>query len=192
MASLGGEFLDLGKLRSLGFGALGKDVLIHPTVIIIGLENLKIGDFSRIDAHSVIIANNLVSIGRNVHVGTGCYVAGGGTVELGDFSGLSQGVRLYSVTDDYTGRAMTNPTVADRFTATTKAPVVVGRHCIIGSGSVVLPGAVIGEGCAVGALSLVNRTLEPWWIYAGAPVRALRERNRNPLVLERQLLAGET
>ena len=51
---------------------------------------------------------------------------------------------------------MTNPTVPDQFKTEIKSPVTIGRHTIIGSGAVVLPGVHIPEGCAVGALSLVT------------------------------------
>ncbi|MDB5447489.1 MAG: putative o-acyltransferase, CysE/LacA/LpxA/NodL family, partial [Phenylobacterium sp.] len=180
------------SLRAMGLAHLGEGVRIHPTVIIIGLENLSVGDFSRIDAHTIITAGARVSIGRNVHLGAGCYIAGAGGVELGDFTGYSQGVRIYSNNDDYSGAALTGPTVPEALTAVTRAPVVVGRHTVIGSGSVVLPGAHVGEGCAIGALSLVNRSLAPWGVYAGQPVRLLRERRRDLLELEKQYLASET
>jgi acetyltransferase-like isoleucine patch superfamily enzyme len=191
MASFGGDFLDQATLRSLGLAHLGEGVLMHPTVIIIGLENLSIGDFSRIDAYSVILANGPVSIGRNVHIAAYCYIAGAGGVEMGDFSGLSQGGRIYSTNDDYSGGAMTGPTVPPAFTAAVRAPVVVGRHTIIGSGAVVLPGAHVGEGCSIGALSLVNRSLAPWGVYAGTPARLIRERRRDLLALEERYLASE-
>lgn len=54
---------------------------------------------------------------------------------------------------------MTNPMVPVEFTNVTHADVNIGRHVIIGSGSVVLPGVTIGEGAAVGALSLVKKGL---------------------------------
>lgn len=190
MASFGGDFLDPAALSSLGLARLGDGVLIHPTVIIIGLENLSIGDCSRIDAYTVIVANGPVSIGRNVHVGAGCYMAGAGGIEIADFAGVSQGARIYSVTDDFSGRAMTGPTLPPAFTAVAKAPVVIGRHVVLGSGSAVLPGAHVGDGCAIGAMSLVNRSLPPWGLYAGAPARLVRERRRDLLALEERYLAS--
>ena len=45
------------------------------------------------------------------------------------------------------------------------APVKLGKHVIVGSGSVVLPGAELGEGVAVGAISFVSRSLEPWDLF---------------------------
>jgi galactoside O-acetyltransferase len=59
---------------------------------------------------------------------------------------------------------------------------------IIGAGAVVLPKLTIGEGVSVGALSLVNKTLKPWGVYFGMPVKRLRERSREMLVLEHEYL----
>ena len=47
-----------------------------------------------------------------------------------------------------------------------------------------MPGVVIGEGSAIGALSLVNKEIEPWGIYAGIPVRKINDRKQNLLKLE--------
>ena len=107
---------------------------------------------------------------------------------MGDFSGLSQGVRIYSGTDDYSGQALTNPTVPHQYLNVHIAPVRLGRHVIIGSGSVILPGVTIGEGSAVGALSLVTKSLDDWGIYSGVPVKRLKSRSRKLLELENDLL----
>jgi len=52
-----------------------------------------------------------------------------------------------------------------------------------------MPGVNIGEGCSVGAMSLVNKSIEPWGIYFGVPARRIKERKKNILELERQFLA---
>jgi acetyltransferase-like isoleucine patch superfamily enzyme len=54
-------------------------------------------------------------------------------------------------------------------------PVRLGRNVTIGVGSIVDIGVVAGEGCQVGALSLVPKhtTLEPGAVYAGIPVRRI-------------------
>jgi acetyltransferase-like isoleucine patch superfamily enzyme len=44
------------------------------------------------------------------------------------------------------------------------------------------------EGVAIGALSLVNRHLEAWGIYAGIPAKRIKDRKRDLLELERELL----
>jgi acetyltransferase-like isoleucine patch superfamily enzyme len=53
----------------------------------------------------------------------------------------------------------------------------------------VLPGVTIAYGCAIGALSLVARSTEPYGVYAGAPLRRLKDRARGFEAAEAQLRA---
>ena len=56
------------------------------------------------------------------------------------------------------------------------------------SGTVILPNLIIGEGTAVGALSLVKKNLEEWSIYAGNPIKKIKDRSKKLLELEEQFL----
>lgn len=180
------------ELHQLGFRHIGRDVRIAKNATIIGLEHIAIGDHVRIDGHTTIAAHaGALTIGNRVHIGGGCFLGCAGGVTLEDFSGLSQGVRIYSGSDDYSGAALTNPTVPDAYLNVRLAPVVLGRHVIIGSGSVILPGVHLHEGVAVGALSLVTASLDAWGIYAGTPARRIKNRSSKLLDLERDLLAGQ-
>lgn len=85
---------------------------------------------------------------------------------------------------------MTNPTVPEQYTNVDYRNVVLERHVIIGSGSVILPGVTIGEGTAVGALSLVAKDLEPFGIYAGSPLKKIKARDKRLLELEKHYLAA--
>jgi len=78
---------------------------------------------------------------------------------------------------------MTNPTVPSDYTNVYSASITIGRHVIIGSGSIVLPGIDIADGVAIGALSLVNHHCEPFKIYVGVPAKYLKDRSRNLLEL---------
>lgn len=180
-------------LAGLGFRAVGRDVRIARQCTIVGLPFISLGDHVRIDSQCVIVAgeHGSIEIGSHVHVATACLLSGGDGITLEDFSGLSSGVRLYSRTDDYSGQYLTNPTVPERFTGVTRGRVTLARHGIIGSGSVVMPGVHIGEGSAVGALSLVTKSLEPWGVYFGAPARRLKARSQRLLDLESELRAAE-
>jgi galactoside O-acetyltransferase len=81
---------------------------------------------------------------------------------------------------------MTNPLIPEEFKSVDHRPVIVGRHAIVGCGSVILPGAIIGEGCAVAALSMVKKDCNPFGIYAGIPARRIRERSMRLLDVERR------
>lgn len=54
-----------------------------------------------------------------------------------------------------------------------------------------LPGAVIPEGTAIGAMSLVKGALRPWGIYAGIPCKWVKERRKDLLELEKLFLERE-
>ena len=177
------------ELRTFGFAAVGEDVRISKTCTIIGLPNITIGSHVRIDDKvTIIAASGRVSIGSYIHVGESCYLSAAGGITLSDFCGLSQGVRVYSVTDDYGGDHLTNPTVPKGYLGLQIAPVFLGRHVIIGSGSVILPGCTIGEGSSVGALSLVRTSLDEWGVYAGTPARWAKARSKKLLELEKQMM----
>lgn len=179
------------ELRTLGFAAIGENVMIARNCTIIGLQNIAIADNVRIDGQTTLaVSKGHCRIGRNIHIGGGGHLACAGGLDIEDFANLSQGVRIYTVSDDYSGATMTNPTIPAEFTGVTLAPVRIGRHAILGSGSVVLPGADLGEGVALGALTLVTRPLAAWGIYAGVPARRLRDRQRNLLDLEARFLAS--
>lgn len=184
------NFLSSDELRQIGFGEIGEDVLIASTCTIVGTERIFIGKNVRIDPYTIIIvaSNAKLTLGRNIHLGGMCHIAAACDVTLEDFAGLSQGVKLYSATDDYSGETLTNPTIPARFKSVHKAPITIGKHAIVGSGSVVLPGANLAEGTSVGALSLVTKPTLPWGIYAGAPARRLRDRSKNLLRLEQEYL----
>ncbi|WP_206080352.1 acyltransferase [Pacificoceanicola onchidii] len=177
------------ELRTFGFAEVGDDVMIARNCTIIGLPNISIGHNVRIDGGTTIAAaRGRCSIGSFIHIGGGCHLACVSDVTLEDFTGLSQGVKLYSASDDYSGRSLTNPTIPPEFQTIHSAPIRLGRHVIIGSGSVILPGVHIGEGSSVGALSLVGKSLDPWGIYSGIPVRRVKDRRKDLLASEAQLL----
>lgn len=180
-------------LHGAGFRSLGHNVRIARNCVIIGIDNIAIGNNVRIDGYSTLVAaGGHIRIGSYVHIGGGCFLSGGAGITLEDYAGLSQGVRLYSKTDDYSGASMTNPTVPAEFTNCKSGAVHLGRHVIIGSGSVVLPGAQLGEGVAVGALSLVTKSLPAWGIYAGTPAKRIKSRDQGLLIAEEQLRARGT
>lgn len=177
------------ELRELGFASIGENVCLSRKASIFGGERISLGAHSRIDDFCVLSAGEGggIAIGQHVHIGVFCSVIGSALISLCDFSGLSSRVTIYSSSDDYSGAAMTNPTVPIEFTNVEHRAVKIGRHAIIGSGSVILPGAEVGDGVAVGALSLVKGHLAPYRIFAGVPAKPIGERERGFLTLEAKL-----
>jgi acetyltransferase-like isoleucine patch superfamily enzyme len=156
----------------------GQDVTIHEAAKIVSADEMEVGDSVIIDDFAFVLAGGGVRLGSFVHIGSHAFIGGGGGFVMEDFSGLSGGVRVYTGNEDYLGGQLTNPTVPAPWRVAGRDPVHIGRHAIVGSGTVVLPGVTIGEGAAVGALSVVARDVEPWTIYAGNPAKPIKDRPR--------------
>lgn len=176
------------ELNKMGFRFVGENVKIAKNCTIIGLNQISLGDNVRID-DNVVIACSVgdLFIGNYVHIGAGSHLACVGGITFEDFSNTSQGVKIYSGTDDYHGLSLTNPMVPQEHRVMHIAPVVIGKHVIIGSGSVILPGVTIPTGASVGAMSLVTRSLQPWSINAGIPAKHIKSRSRDLLKYEEMM-----
>ncbi len=175
------------KLISMGFKRLGKNVKISDKASIYNAEQIEIGDNSRIDDFCVV--SGKVRIGKYVHIAPFCLLAGGEKgICIDDFAGLAYQVQVFSQSDDYSGRTLTNPTVPAEYKNESKRSVTLGRHVIVGAGSIVFPGVEVAEGCSVGAMTLVSKSTEPWGVYVGNPARRVKERKKDLLDLERKFL----
>ena len=178
------------QLQEMGFKYIGNNVKISDNASIYNCDQIEIGDNSRIDDFCVI--SGKIKIGRNVHIAPQWLVAGGEQgIALEDFSGLAYQVQVFTQSDDYSGRTLTNPTVPEKYKNEFKSKVIIGRHSIVGSASLIMPGVILAEGTSVGAMSLIRKNTEPWCIYLGNPAKKIKNRKRDLLELEKQYLENE-
>lgn len=177
------------QIEEMGFSHVGENVRLSDKASYYNCKNIVIGDHVRIDDFCVLSAGvGGIEIGSYIHIAVYSSLIGAGKIELCDFSNISSKVAIYSSNDDYSGTSMTNPMVPDEYTNVSHADVIIGRHVIVGSGSVVLPGVTLDTGVAVGALSLVTRNCEAFGIYSGVPAKRIKERKRDLLELEGLML----
>jgi galactoside O-acetyltransferase len=173
------------ELRDRGI-EVGEEVAIHRSVIFFGAERIRIGSRVRIDCHCLLSAGpDGISIGNNVHLAAGGYYFGsGGPIVVEDFAGLSARVGVYTSSDDFKDGWLTGPTIPDEFKQVTTGPVTVKKHTIVGAGTLIFANVTLGVASAVGAMSLVKRSVDDFSIVAGNPLRVLGERARRILDLE--------
>jgi galactoside O-acetyltransferase len=177
------------ELTRFNFKKLGKNVKIGTLTSIHRPELISIGDNSRIDDFCAISGN--VEVGNNVHIAVHCSItASKERVKFEDFSGLAFACHIFSSSDDYSGESLTNPTIPAQFKNVSHGEVLIGKHSIVGTGSVIFPGVSLAEGTAVGALSVVTKSTAPWGIYLGSPARRVKNRTQELLKLETQYLSG--
>ena len=168
------------ELALLGLASYGKNVRLSRKASLYGIGNISIGSNVRIDDFCVL--SGCITIGNYVHINpfTGIF-AGDAGVFLDDFANLASRITIYAVSDDYSGDYMTSPLLPKEVTNITQSPVRIVKHVIIGTGSSILPVVHIGEGCAIGAMSLVKKDCAPWGIFAGIPCRRIKKRSKSLL-----------
>lgn len=188
---IGSSFYSNKELKKIKFLSIGTNVLIKKSASMYFVENISIGSNVRIDDNVVIVGSKKdspVKIANYVHIASNCYLAGSDGIEMMDFTTLAPGVMIFSGSDDYSGKKLTNPMVDKIYTGGKSGKVTLRRHVVIGANSVVLPTVTINEGSSVGALSLVNKNLDPWGVYFGIPAKRLKSRSKNILELEKKFL----
>ena len=169
------SFYSPEELTELGLGSYGDDVRISRRASLYGAADIHLGSHVRIDDFCVLSGH--ITLGNYVHIAASDLLFGGEAgIVFGDYTTASSRCALYAQSDDYSGAFMTNPTVPQAYTGVYSAPVTIGRHVILGTGSTVLPGVLVAEGCAAGAMTLLNRSTEPWAIYYGVPARRQADR----------------
>jgi len=154
---------------------LGQYVVIKNDDIEVG-DNVRIADFCRISSHC--------KIGSNCEIAPGTYIAGGGDkyrFEMGDYSSLSSGVRIWLSSNDYVNELVAHNVP---FVKEIEGSVILGKYTGIGCNSVIMPNNNIPEGVTIGALSFVPSgfKFEPWTVYAGRPIKKIKSRNKENIL----------
>lgn len=179
------SFYTQNELKNIGFMDIGDEVLISRKASIYSPEQISIGNNVRIDDFCIL--SGKICIGNYVHVAAYSALYGGNQgIYISDFANISSRVSVYSICDDYSGETMTNPMIPDEYKNVKSAPVLIEKHVIIGSTSVVLPGVDLKEGSAFGAFSFINHNSEAWSINSGIPFKKRKNRSKNILELERK------
>lgn len=134
------------------FGAkVGKGVRVYPRVKIWAPWNLELADQCGVANGAILYSQGKISIGKR--------------------STVSQGVHLCAGTHDYT-----QPGFPIKI-----GTIKVGDFSWIAAEAFVHPGVQIGEGCIIGARSVVTKDMPVWMICTGHPCRPIKERIQEEL-----------
>jgi acetyltransferase-like isoleucine patch superfamily enzyme len=147
---------------------LGKDVEIDITSTV---NNVIIGDYVKIAKRCSIYGGpeNLLEIGSNSYVGMNSILNGfNAKLKIGNNVSIAQNV---SIMADSGPNA--SPALQSVFPIERKA-VTIGDHVWIGTGSIIMPGVVLGDFCIVAANSYVNKSFDSFTIIGGSPAKIIR------------------
>ena len=126
---------------------------------------------------------SLIKIGNNVSFSGDILLYANAPIEIGDNSMIAFHVIFHTSTHDYNDHPMWNKRI--------DKPIKVGKHVWIGTGSIILPGVIIGDYAVVAAGSVVTANVPEGAIVGGNPARIIKYRNNTSYLKEQSISRWE-
>jgi len=175
-----GENVSIGrnvKITNPQFIALGNNVTICDdcTLIARGEGGITLGDSvtlnDRVYLDTERADDGYIRVENNVYIGTGTTLFGHRGLEIGDHCLLAQNITLtpYShIYDDPDRNIIEQGGHCEK--------VVIGRDTYIGMRCTVMYSGNIGEGCVIGAGSVVVKPIPDYSVAVGCPAKVIKKR----------------
>ena len=168
------------KFRSVG--QLGNNVVVCKGMQLINPQYMKIGDlcwfgpgcrieawdhYNNTDYHPQII------IGRDVRINSTCHIGSINRIEIEEECLFGSHVMLmdHAHGSNLPEEMELHPSKRELFS---KGGIHIGKRCWLCENVVVLPGVTIGEGCVIGANSVVVKDIPPYSVAAGIPAKVVK------------------
>lgn len=155
---------------------IGRKVYFGKDSQLYGLTGLSIGDGvnvgrrARLETHQTERGQGQLSIGSGTHIGNDFHAGAALRVMIGRNCMLASGCTILDHDHD-----LSNPFDPHQAReGVIASPTVIEDSVFLGERVVVLKGVRIGNGCVIGANSVVTSNLPPLTMAAGSPARAVR------------------
>jgi len=114
-----------------------------------------------------------ITIGAGSYINSGTVIYSGNGIRIGSQVLIAANCTLAPTNHEYASRSQR--IIEQRFRPS-KGGIIIEDDVWIGVNTVILDGAIIREGCVIGACSLVKGELEAYGVYAGNPLVRIGER----------------
>lgn len=166
--------------RGRRFGAFGEgSIICFPTTSLMNERFIEIGENTMIGPHVALsagmapgqecLSQPVVRIGDRCLIGRGSGIVGHFSIDIGD--DVWTGHHVY-ITDQNHGYDNVDIPISQQ--SMPEKPVRIGSGSWLGHGTVVLPGADIGEHVVIGANSVVTGSIPSFSVAVGAPARVVK------------------
>lgn len=162
------SFYSADELNTLGLKSFGDNVLISKKCSIYSPEKISIGNNVRIDDFCILSGE--IKLGSHIHISAYSALYGANGIEMEDYTGISPRTTIFSAMDDFQGDYLIGPIHTKEYINVTGGEVILRQFSQLGAGTMVFPSVEIGEGAVTGAMTLVNKDLNPWTVNVGIPV----------------------
>ena len=166
--------------RGKKFGAFGEgSIICFPPTSLMNEQFIEIGSGTMIGPHVALsagmvpgqecLSTPVVRIGDRCLIGRGSGIVGHFSIVIGD--DVWTGHHVY-ITDQNHGYENVDIPISQQ--SMPEKPVRIGSGSWLGHGTVVLPGADIGEHVVIGANSVVTGVIPSFSVAVGAPARVVK------------------
>jgi lipopolysaccharide O-acetyltransferase len=128
----------------------------------------------------VLSKNATIKIGTNVKINHRAHIGAIDCVEIGNDVLFASNVFISDHSHGcYKGEIQDSPITPPNHRPLVSAPVKIGNRVWLGENVCVLPGVTVGDGCIVGAGSVITTSIPENSIVAGAPARVIKVWNND-------------
>jgi acetyltransferase-like isoleucine patch superfamily enzyme len=173
MKKLNVGYLTINQLKKKGFKNVGKNCMISNKISTYNLSCI-LGDNVRIDDD--VQLKGKIELKSNVHLARGCTLSGGSHgIFIDEFTSLANFVQIYSESDDYFNPSIPVATLSlilrKKFSKIYSKKILIGKCCLVGSLTIILPGTIIHDYSSVGGLMIINKKIPRGFYYSKKGLR---------------------
>lgn len=130
----------------------------------------------RLETFSTSRKDIFLKLGRNVQLNDNVHIVAAQNVTIGNDVLIASKVFISDCSHGvYTGSVVSSPMTSPAMRKIVSSPVTIGDRVWLGENVVVLQGVTIGDGCVIGASSLVTKDIPPNSIAFGIPATVVKQ-----------------
>ena len=164
-------FTNIKNAKLLGGNKIDKNTKIYAKV----KGGCVIGRGTDIGENNEIIAcypENKVVIGDNCCIGHDNVIVGGGNITIGDNALISSYIKMLASNHNYSD--ISQPI---KFQGSTSKDIIIGESTWIGFNVIVVAGVTIGKHCVIGGGSVVTKDIPDYSVAVGNPAKVVKRYN---------------